>query len=64
VARARPQPHDRPAVEGNGCFRSMKPIAHQHHLLPQQQQQQQQLLDKFTGSFAGTTPHLAAAATP
>jgi hypothetical protein len=34
----------------------MKPIAHQHHLLPpQQQQQQQQLLDKFTGSFAGTT---------
>jgi len=32
----------------------MKPIAHQHHLLPQQQQQQQQLLDKFTGSNAGT----------
>jgi hypothetical protein len=48
VARARPQPHDRPAVEGNGCFRSMKPIAHQHHLLPQQQQQQQ-LLDNTNG---------------
>ena len=36
----------------------MKPIAHQHHLLPQQQQQQQQqLLDKFTGSNAGTHNH-------
>jgi hypothetical protein len=34
----------------------MKPIAHQHHLLPQQQQQQQ-LLDKFTGSNAGTHSH-------
>src|SRR3981081_1538162 len=64
VARARPQPHDRPAVEGNGRFRHMKPIAHQHHLLPQQQQQQQQqqLLDKFTGSNAGTTWVISSAA--